>query len=67
MVKAQRETAMRTATHFSDTRAAMGGELAVVDWRKRKLLNADYIHLNHAGGAELAQLFDKALKHSLDE
>ena len=67
MVKAQRETAMRTSTHFWDTRAAMGGELAVVDWRKRKLLNADYIHLNHAGGAELAQLFDKALKHSLDE
>lgn len=67
MVKAQRETARRTNTHFWDTRAAMGGNLAVVDWRKRKLLNADYIHLNHAGGDELAALFDIALKHSIDE
>ena len=67
MVKAQRETARRTNTHFWDTRAAMGGDLAVVDWRKRKLLNADYIHINHAGGDELAKLFDIALKHSIDE
>ena len=67
MVYAQRETARRSGTHFWDTRAAMGGDRAVVDWRKRKLLNADYIHLNHAGGAELANLFDKALKHEIDE
>ena len=67
MVQAQRETARRSGTHFWDTRAAMGGDRAVVDWRKRKLLNADYIHLNHAGGAELANLFDKALKHEIDE
>lgn len=67
MTSAQRETARRACVHFWDTRAAMGGDKAVVDWRKRKFLNADYIHLNHDGGGELANLFDKALTHALDE
>lgn len=67
MTKAQRETAARCRINFWDTRAAMGGEDAVVDWRSRKLLNADYIHLNHAGGAELAKLFDSALQIAVNE
>lgn len=67
MTSAQRETARRAGVHFWDTRAAMGGDKAVVDWRARKLLNADYIHLNHDGGGELAKLFDTALTHALDE
>ncbi len=67
MIDAQRETARRSGTYFWDTRAAMGGDKAVVEWRKRKLINADYIHLNHDGGGELATLFDIALKHALDE
>lgn len=67
MIKAQRETARRTGTHFWDTRAAMGGENAIVDWRKRKLVNADYIHLNHDGGKELAVLLSKSLFKALDE
>lgn len=67
MTKAQRETARRAGVHFWDTRAAMGGDKAAVDWRKRKLLNADYIHLNHDGGGELANIFDKALTHALEE
>ncbi|MBD5174955.1 MAG: hypothetical protein HDT06_03955 [Bacteroidales bacterium] len=67
MVDAQRSLARRTGIHFWDTRAAMGGEGAVVDWRNRKLMNADYIHLNHNGGAELASLLYRSLKKSLDE
>lgn len=67
MIQTQRETAHKCRIHFWDTRAAMGGEDAVVDWRSRKLLNADYIHLNHAGGAELAKLFDSALQKAVNE
>ena len=67
MVNAQRETASRTGVHFWDTRTAMGGDGAIVDWRRRKLMNADYIHLNHAGGGELASLFYQSLIHALDE
>jgi len=54
MVKAQRETARRAGVLFWDTREAMGGEDAIVDWRADKYVNADYIHLNAKGGAELA-------------
>lgn len=67
MTKAQRGIARQTGSLFWDTRAAMGGDKAVKDWRKRKLVNADYIHLNHQGGDELAKLFDKSLQLSLDE
>ena len=67
MVQTQRATAHKCHIHFWDTRAAMGGEDAVVGWRNRKLLNADYIHLNHAGGAELAKLFDSALQMAVNE
>lgn len=67
MVNAQRETARRTGTHFWDTRSAMGGPGSIVQWRKNKHVNADYIHLNHAGGRQLAELFDKSLSHALDE
>lgn len=67
MVKAQREAARRTRTHFWDTRAAMGGENSVVEWRRRKLVNADYIHLNHDGGREMASLLSKSLFKALDE
>lgn len=51
MINAQRSVARDTHSHFWDTRQAMGGELAVKQWRADKLVNADYIHLNHAGGA----------------
>lgn len=61
MVKAQRELARRTHTHFWDTRAAMGGDNAVVRWRKDRLINADYTHLNHDGGRELASLLYQAI------
>lgn len=65
MVAAQRDVARRTGIAFWDIREAMGGEDAIVDWRERKLVNADYIHLNHKGGEALAQLFVDALNEYL--
>lgn len=67
MVSAQRSCARNKGILFWDTREAMGGKDAVVEWRKRGLLNADYIHLNHKGGAELAKEFVNSLKMKLDE
>ncbi|MGM9860303.1 MAG: GDSL-type esterase/lipase family protein [Muribaculaceae bacterium] len=65
MVKAQRELARSTGALFWDTRAAMGGKDAVVDWHNRGLVNADYIHLNHKGGRELAKVFVNAINASV--
>lgn len=67
MVHTQRDIARSSACIFWDTREAMGGDGAVVDWRKRKLMNADYIHINHDGGKELAKLFYQALSKALNE
>lgn len=65
MVHAQREAARKQGVMFWDTRSAMGGKDAVVDWRNRGLVNADYIHLNSKGGKELSRLFVAALENSL--
>ena len=65
MVDAQRDAARNTGIIFWDTREAMGGENAVVAWRDKGMINADYIHLNAKGGAELARLFVNTLKRSL--
>ncbi|MBJ2187449.1 MAG: hypothetical protein JFR41_02280 [Muribaculaceae bacterium] len=65
MVKAQRDVARQTGSLFWDTRAAMGGEGAAVEWHGRKLVNSDYVHLNHKGGKELADIFIKSLTTSL--
>ncbi|MDE6853869.1 MAG: hypothetical protein K2J38_02315 [Muribaculaceae bacterium] len=67
MVDVQRRMAHRSGVHFWDMRAAMGGENSAVDWRRRKLLNADYIHLNQAGGSEMARLLFDAISQSLDD
>ncbi len=67
MVKAQRDIARRTGSLFWDTRAAMGGEGAAVEWHKRGHVNADYIHLNHKGGHALAEIFVNSLKSSISE
>lgn len=65
LVKAQREAARVTGSLFYDTRAAMGGDGAAVDWHTRKLVNSDYVHLNHRGGKELADIILKSLDTSL--
>lgn len=67
MTRAQRDVARRTGALFWDTRAAMGGDGAAVDWHKRGLVNADYIHLNHKGGRELARIFVNSLKNSIEQ
>ena len=67
MVNTQRALAREAGVVFWDTRAAMGGEDAIVDWRNDKLVNADYIHLNFDGGRRLAGLFVKALDSSINE
>lgn len=61
MVQAQRDIARRTGSLFYDTRAAMGGENAAVRWHEEKLVNADYVHLNHKGGERLASIFVNSL------
>lgn len=59
MVRAQRDAARRVHCLFWDTREAMGGDGAVVEWSKAGQINKDYIHMTHKGGARLAKsLFD---------
>ncbi|MGN0223103.1 MAG: GDSL-type esterase/lipase family protein [Muribaculaceae bacterium] len=67
MVAAQRSVARVTGCLFWDTRAAQGGAGAAIDWHRRGLVNADYIHLNHKGGAEFAKIFINSLNLSLSE
>ena len=65
LVRAQRAMAARAGIMFYDTRAAMGGEGAAVDWNKRHLVNSDYVHLNHRGGKVMADIFLESLNQSL--
>lgn len=65
MVDALRDVARETGVLFWDTRAAMGGENAAINWREKKLINPDYIHLNAKGGKELSDLFVNALMQAL--
>lgn len=65
MTDAQRRAAQKTGVMFWDIREAMGGEDAVVRWRDSQLVNADYIHLNHKGGKELAAIFIDSFIRSL--
>lgn len=66
LIKTQRDVARRTGSMFWDTREAMGGEDAAIEWNSRKLLNSDYVHLNHRGGKELADIFLNSLDASLN-
>ncbi|MDE6157287.1 MAG: hypothetical protein K2F78_03980 [Muribaculaceae bacterium] len=63
MVKAQRDAAKRSNVHFWDTRTAMGGNDACAEWRRNKLMNADYTHINHKGGERMAKLLYDAIKN----
>lgn len=65
MINAQRDAARRAHCLFWDTREAMGGEDAVVQWCDEGLINKDYIHMTHKGGARLADALYKAIRHSL--
>lgn len=65
MIAAQRDAARRAHCLFWDTREAMGGEDAIVEWSRQGLANKDYIHLTHKGGARLADQFFNALQQCL--
>jgi len=67
MVAAQRDAARDAGILFWDTREAMGGEGAIINWRQQKLVNGDYIHLNSNGGARLAEEFVASLNRKLSE
>lgn len=67
MVSAQREAARRAQVLFFDTREAMGGEDAIVDWRQRGMAAPDYIHMNAKGGKEMARLLFNALHAKMAE
>lgn len=65
MVSAQRDASRRAHCLFWDTREAMGGEDAVVEWSSAGLINKDYIHLTHKGGARLARELFNAIQTDL--
>lgn len=67
MIQAQRQCAQKAGVLFWDTRQAMGGKDAIVDWRDRKLVNGDYIHLNSAGGKALAKELVPAIRVLIDK
>lgn len=66
MVDTQRDLARETGVLFWDTREAMGGEDAIVDWRSRSLVNPDYIHLNAKGGKVLGAYLADAIRNALN-
>lgn len=61
MVKAQREAAKAAGCLFFDTREAMGGQDAIINWKNKGLANSDYIHINSAGGKKIATELVNAL------
>lgn len=65
MIDAQRQAASEAGCMFWDTREAMGGEDAIVEWTRRGLTNKDYIHMTHKGGERLATEFYNALMEKL--
>ncbi len=67
MISAQRDAARRAHCLFWDTREAMGGEGAVVEWSSNGHINKDYIHMTHKGGARLAKELFNAIEHSLKQ
>ncbi len=67
MVDQQREMAHRLGVAFWDTREAMGGEDAVVEWVKNRDVNKDYIHLSFTGGDRLASLFVLSLNDMIND
>ncbi|MCM1441854.1 MAG: GDSL-type esterase/lipase family protein [Roseburia sp.] len=65
MIDAQRHAAAEAGCMFWDTREAMGGEDAIVEWTRQGLTNKDYIHMTHKGGERLATEFYNALMEKL--
>lgn len=66
MIDAQRDVARQTQSLFWDTREAMGGEDAIVNWSNKGLANKDYVHLSHKGGKQLATMLVESIKTNLN-
>lgn len=67
IIEAQRAAARAAGVHFFDLREAMGGEGSIVEWRRRGLVNADYIHLNFKGGEVMGTELAETLMRVIDE
>lgn len=67
MVDQQRKMARKLGVAFWDTREAMGGEDAIVEWTDHRDTNKDYIHLSFNGGDRLATLFVQSLNQLLND
>lgn len=65
MIDAQRDAARNARCLFWDTREAMGGYDAIVEWTDQGYTNKDYIHMSHKGGAKLADSFVESLMRLL--
>ena len=65
MVAAQRNVAREAHCLFWDTREAMGGQDAIVEWTTNGYANKDYIHMTHKGGERLGGLLFDAIQNSL--
>lgn len=65
MIEAQRIAARKARCLFWDTREAMGGNDAIVEWTRGGLANKDYIHMTHKGGERLAKEFFNSLQQML--
>lgn len=60
---AQRNAALRAGALFWDSRQAMGGEDAIVEWKENDppLASDDYTHLSYEGGGKLARELVKGI------
>lgn len=67
MVAAQRNAAREAKCLFWDTREAMGGNDAIVEWTRKGYTNKDYIHLSHKGGKALSTPLFNAIKYNLNK
>lgn len=65
LIASQRNIARRTQCFFWDTREAMGGENAIIEWCNNNEINKDYIHLSFKGGERLANLFVNSLNSAI--
>lgn len=65
MIEAQRTAARKARCLFWDTREAMGGNDAIVEWTRGGLANKDYIHMTHKGGERLAKEFFNSLQQMI--
>lgn len=65
IVSAQRNAAKKAEVAFWNLYQAMGGENAMLKWKRQNLVSDDYTHFSHAGAKKIADLLSKALFYEL--